>query len=79
MVFAGLVSLLAARELVTGTPLSRLVCGGIALWWAARLAVLPWLRVWPELRGTLLRIGFVLLCAECAIYALAFGWLALRG
>jgi hypothetical protein len=31
------------------------------------------------LRGALLRIGFVLLCAECAIYALAFGWLTLRG
>jgi hypothetical protein len=40
---------------------------------------LPWLRVWPELRGALLRVGFVLLCAECAIYALVFGWLAVRG
>ena len=78
MVFAGLASLLFARELVAGTPLARLGCGGIALWWGARLAVLPWLRVWPELRGPLLRWGFVLLHAECAAFAIVYGWLALR-
>lgn len=78
MLFAGVVSLLGARELVAGTALARLVCGGIALWWGGRLAVLPWLRVWPELRTALLRIGFVLLHAECAAFAAVYGWLALR-
>ena len=40
--------------------------------------VLHWLRVWPELRTPLLRGGFVLLHAQCAIFATAYGWLALR-
>jgi hypothetical protein len=78
MVFAGVVSVLGARELVTGTALARLACGGVALWWGARLAVLPWLRVGPELRTPLLRLGFGLLHAECAAFALLYGWLALR-
>jgi hypothetical protein len=79
MVFGGIVSLLFAPELVAGSTTARIVCAGIALWWGCRLAVLPWLRVWPELRTTLLRAGFVLLHAECATFALAYGWLALRG
>ncbi len=78
MVFAGGVSLLFARELVADTAIARLFCGGVALWWAARLVVLPWLRVWPELRAPLLRAGFVLLHAECAAFAIVYGWLALR-
>jgi hypothetical protein len=40
---------------------------------------LPWLRVWPELRTPLLRAGFVWLHVQCAVFALAYGWLALRG
>jgi len=79
MVFAGIVSLTFARELVSGTPTSRIICAGIALWWLARLMVLPWLRVWPELHTNLLRAGFVVLHAECTIFALGYGWLALRG
>jgi hypothetical protein len=79
MVFAGLVSLIFARELVSGATGARIICAAIALWWGGRLVVLPWLRVWPELRTPLLRGGFVLLHAECAIFALAYGCLALRG
>ncbi|HUR58913.1 MAG TPA: hypothetical protein VM029_14465 [Opitutaceae bacterium] len=79
MVCAGVVSLLFAPDLVAGSTPARIVCAGIALWWGGRLVVLPWLRVWPELRTTLLRAGFVFLHAECAAFALAFGWLALRG
>lgn len=78
MVLAGIVSLFFARELVDGTTTARIICAGIALWWGGRLFVLPWLRVWPELRTTLLRAGFVLLHAECAAFALAYGCLALR-
>ena len=78
MVFAGLVSLIFARELVTGTTTARIICAAIALWWGGRLVVLPWLRVWPELRSGLLRVGFVCLHAQCAIFSLAYGWLALR-
>lgn len=78
MLVAGVVSLAFARDLVAGTALARVICGAIALWWAARLAVLPWLGVWPELRTPLLRGGFVLLHAQCTIFAAAYGWLALR-
>jgi hypothetical protein len=78
MIFAGAVSLLFARELVSGTTAARVVCAGIALWWLARLVVLPWLRVWPELRTPLLRGGFALLHAECATFAIVYGWLAVR-
>ena len=78
MVFAGLVSLLAAPELVSGTRLARLACAGIACWWGGRLFVLPWLRVWPELKSNFLRFGFVLLHLECASFALGYGWLAVR-
>ena len=78
MVFAGVVSLLFAPELVSGTVTARIVCLGIALWWGARLIVLPWLRVRPELRTAVMRAGFVLLHAECAAFAAGYGWLALR-
>ncbi len=78
MGFAGIVSLAFARELVSGSIAARIVCAGIALWWGGRLVVLPWLRVWPELRTPLLRAGFVLLHAECAAFALVYGWLASR-
>ncbi|MES2693000.1 MAG: hypothetical protein V4773_05970 [Verrucomicrobiota bacterium] len=79
MLFAGGVSVLFAPQLVAGTVLARVICAAIALWWAARLVVLPWLRVGPELRTPLLRTGFVLLHAQCAIFMVAYGWLALRG
>lgn len=76
--FCGVVSLCFASALVTGVPLARAVCAGIALWWGGRLAVLQRLGVRPHLVGAWLRAGFVLLRAECAIYALAYGWLAVR-
>lgn len=79
MIFGGLVSVRFAPELVSGTPLARAVCAGIALWWGGRLFVLPWLRVWPELRTPLLRAGFVLLHLECALFAAVYGGLAARG
>jgi hypothetical protein len=78
MVFGGIVSVFFARDLVAGSTAGRIVCAGIALWWGGRLVVLPWLRVWPELRGPWLRFGFALLHAECAIFAAAYGWLAMR-
>ena len=78
MVFAGVVSLLFAPELISGSNTARILCAGIALWWASRWVVLFWLRVWPELRTPLLRLGFVLLHAECVAFASVYGWLAVR-
>ena len=76
--FCGAVSLLFASTLVGGSTAARIICAGIALWWGGRLVVLPWLRVWPSLPGTFWRVGFILLLIECAVYAVAYGWLALR-
>jgi len=74
----GLLSLGFAAELVAGSPLARAVSGMTALFWGGRLAVLPWLGVAPALATPLLRAGYRLLLAECTIYALAYGYLALR-
>jgi hypothetical protein len=78
MLFAGAVSVVFARELVTSSTGARIVCVGIALWWGARLLVLPWLKVRAELRTAIMRFGFVLLHLECASFAALYGWLALR-
>ena len=74
----GLFSLLFAPELVQGAPLARAVCGATALFWGGRLCVLPWLGVRPSLTTPALRLGYALLLIECAAYAIAYGWLALR-
>ena len=79
MIFAGVVSVGFARDLVSGTVTARIICAAIALWWGARLIVLPWLRVRPELSTPFLRWGFVMLHLECAGFALLYGWLAFRG
>jgi hypothetical protein len=74
----GLISLLLAPELITDHPLARVLCGLTALFWAGRLAILPWLRVRPTLTTPLIRLGYALLLTQCAIYSVAYAWLALR-
>ncbi len=74
----GLISLFFAPALVAGTPLARAVGAGIALWWGGRLAVLPWLGAHRHLTSAWLRLGYVLLLAECVTYATAYGFLALH-
>jgi len=74
----GLISLFFAPLLVEGTTLARVICGWIGLWWAGRLIVLPWLGAHRHLASSWLRAGYVLLLAECAIYAAGYGYLALR-
>ncbi|MCC6414509.1 MAG: hypothetical protein IT582_01160 [Opitutaceae bacterium] len=78
IVVFGLFSLCFAESLIGGAPLGRAVCGATALFWGGRVLVLPWIGVVAVLRTPLLRAGFALLCAECVIYATAYGWLALR-
>jgi hypothetical protein len=73
-----MLSLGFAPDLVAGSPLARAVCGITALFWGGRLAVLPWLGVRPVLDSPFLRIGYGLLLAECAAYAAAYTYLALR-
>lgn len=67
-----------APTLVSGQPLARALCATTALFWGGRLGVLPWLRVGPALTTPALKLGFALLVTECAIYAAAYGWLAVR-
>ena len=76
--FFGYVTLFHAPVLVEGSTGGRLLAAGAALWWGGRVLLLPWLRVGGELTTPWLRAGFGLLVAQCSIYALAFGWLALR-
>ena len=74
----GLFSLFLAPELVGGTPLARAVCAATALFWGGRLCVLPWLGVRLALTTPLLKLGYALLIAECASYAAAYLYLAVR-
>ena len=74
----GLFSLGFAPALVAGSPLARAVCAATAFFWGGRLCVLPWLGVRPVLTTPLLRLGYALLLAECAIYAGAYLYLAVR-
>lgn len=74
----GLFSLFFAPDLVGGAPLGRAVCATTTLFWGGRLCVLPWLGVRPALTTMLLKLGYAALIAECAIYAVAYGWLAVR-
>jgi hypothetical protein len=78
LVFFGYVALFHARVLLEGSTGGRLLATAAALWWGGRVLLLPWLRVGGELTTRWLRLGFGLLVAQCTIYALAFGWLALR-
>jgi hypothetical protein len=74
----GIFSVGFAPTLVSGQPLARAVCAATALFWGGRLCVLPWLGVGSALSTPFLKTGFALLVAECAIYAGAYGWLAVR-
>ncbi len=74
----GLFSLCFAPELVAGSPLARAICGTTALFWGGRACVLPWLGMRPALAGPWLRLGYALLMTECIVYAVAYGYLALR-
>ncbi len=72
----GLISILFAGELVTGTPLARGVCIFIALFWAARLIVQFFVfEAEPYLKSTLLKAGYhgltVVFVYHSVVYSLA--------
>jgi|HubBroStandDraft_6_1064221.scaffolds.fasta_scaffold492481_2 hypothetical protein len=74
----GLFSLFFSQEMVGGLPIARAVCLTTALFWGGRLLVLPWLKAHTCLPTPWLKTGFALLMAECATYAIAYTWLAIR-
>lgn len=78
LVTLGLISLGFAPQLASGEPLARAICLATAGFWGGRLIVLPWLHAHTCLTTPLLKLGFAALVAECATYAMAYGWLAVR-
>ncbi|HEX2099319.1 MAG TPA: hypothetical protein VHF69_01575, partial [Candidatus Synoicihabitans sp.] len=78
ILFCGAIAIAFAPVLVTGSTGGRILSAGIALWWGARFVILPWLGVRPQLATKWLKVGYRLLQLQCALYALAFGWLAVR-
>lgn len=74
----GVLSLLFAGELSAGSPLARAVCGFIALFWAARLAVQFFVfDARPYLGNGLLRAGYHGLTAIFLYHALVYSLAAL--
>lgn len=74
----GLVSLLCAPELVSGTRLARAVCGFIALFWIVRLGVQLYYDFRPHLTSIWLKLGYHALSVLFVLFGLLYGWLALR-
>lgn len=74
----GLVSLLCAAELASGSGLARGVCGYMALFWGIRLALQPLLDVKEFLHPWWIRVGYHVLTALfagfTAVYLLAAAW-----
>lgn len=75
----GLLSLLFPRELAAGTPLARGLCGFIALFWIARLAVQFFVfDAKPYLTSLFLRTGYHALTLVFTYHALIYSRAALR-
>lgn len=71
-------SILLASEFTDGTPLARALCGFIATFWLARLAVqLFWLDAEPYLSNWFLRLGYRGLSGVFAYLALVYGMAAI--
>jgi len=74
----GLVSLFCAPDLASGTPLARAVCGYIALFWGARLALQRIYAFAPHLTTPLLRLGYHSLTFLFIAFTTLYTWLAIR-
>jgi len=79
IVAMGLVSLLCASDLVSGTPLARAVCGYIALFWIVRLVVQIYYDFRPHVGRWWLRLSYHALSGLFVAFGALYGWLALRG
>lgn len=76
----GALSLLLAGELASGAPLARGVCGFIAVFWGARLAVqFLVFDARPHLSSAFLKCGYHALSVVFAYHAAVFAWAALLG
>ncbi|MET0262732.1 MAG: hypothetical protein ABW223_07525, partial [Rariglobus sp.] len=78
IVALGLVSLFCASELIGGGALARVVCGYIALFWAARLVLQFTYDFAPHLKTAALKIGYHGLTGLFVVFVAFYGWLAVR-
>src|SRR5262249_50982331 len=74
----GVLAVVNARELGSGTTLARSLCAMIALFWGARLAVqFPYFTPEGYLKNALLWTGYHLLALVFAYLTIVFGWSAM--
>jgi hypothetical protein len=76
IVACGMVSLVCAGELSTGSPLARAVCGYIALFWSVRLVLQVYYDFRPYLTNGWLRAGYHSLTVLFVGFAGFYGWVA---
>ena len=73
----GLLSVIYAGDLATGSPLARGVCAFIAVFWATRLVVqFFFFDAKPFLTSTFLKAGYHGLSVICAYHVIIYSWAA---
>lgn len=74
----GLLTVMNARALASGTMLARSLCGLIALFWLARLGIQLFVfDARPYLRSGFLKTGYHALTVLFTFFAAVYGWAAL--
>ncbi len=74
----GLISICCARQLASGIPLARAICGFIAVFWLIRLVIGLFLfDARPYLRNWFLRLGYFGLTLVFVYHTLVYGIAAL--
>lgn len=73
----GLISILNAHELASGSSLARGVCGYVAVFWGIRLSLQWVLDVKEHLSTWWLKLGYRLLTLLFAYFTVVYAWAAL--
>jgi len=74
----GLISLLNARELASGSGLARGLCGYVAVFWGARVALQAVFDAKEHLTAWWLKCGYHLLTVLFASFTVIYGFAAVR-
>ncbi len=77
IVSLGLISILNAHELASGSSLARGVCGYVAVFWGIRLSLQWVLDVKEHLSTWWLKLGYRLLTLLFAYFTVVYAWAAL--
>ncbi len=70
----GIISIVCAEELATGSLLARAFCAYVTLFWGIRLSLQPFLDAKPFLTTWWLRMGYHVLTILFASITVIFGW-----